>query len=500
MPVPSFLPWYNTAMEVKEHSDGSSGASEASQGHDRASRISPMRGLPSVDKVLSHLALQSANAELPHDLLVLAARQELDRLRAALTTGGAVDISLEDIAGKAASLAHLIASPRLRPVINATGVIIHTNLGRAPLSKAAVEAMTELARYGNLEYDLEEGQRGSRYVHAVQVLRRVTGCEDALVVNNNAAALVLVLAALGQGKEVVVSRGQLVEIGGGFRIPDIMRQSGAHLVEVGTTNRTYVSDYEAAITGETSILLRVHASNFRLVGFTTSPAIDELAALAQTRSLLMVDDVGSGALLDTTRYGLSPEPQVQASLDAGADLVLFSGDKLLGGPQCGIIIGKADAVAQLRKHPLARALRVDKLTLAALEATLLHYLKGEAEREIPVWRMIAATPEQLRARATAWAEKLSSRGLNCQVMSGQSTVGGGSLPGDTLPTFLLTLTPAPGGDTSSTRQAGEWAARLRQATTPVVARVEKGSLVVDPRTVAEDEELSLLDALTGTAR
>ncbi|HEX8599952.1 MAG TPA: L-seryl-tRNA(Sec) selenium transferase [Chloroflexia bacterium] len=487
-------------MEVKEHSDGSSGASEASQGHDRASRISPMRGLPSVDKVLSHLALQSANAELPHDLLVLAARQELDRLRAALTTGGAVDISLEDIAGKAASLAHLIASPRLRPVINATGVIIHTNLGRAPLSKAAVEAMTELARYGNLEYDLEEGQRGSRYVHAVQVLRRVTGCEDALVVNNNAAALVLVLAALGQGKEVVVSRGQLVEIGGGFRIPDIMRQSGAHLVEVGTTNRTYVSDYEAAITGETSILLRVHASNFRLVGFTTSPAIDELAALAQTRSLLMVDDVGSGALLDTTRYGLSPEPQVQASLDAGADLVLFSGDKLLGGPQCGIIIGKADAVAQLRKHPLARALRVDKLTLAALEATLLHYLKGEAEREIPVWRMIAATPEQLRARATAWAEKLSSRGLNCQVMSGQSTVGGGSLPGDTLPTFLLTLTPAPGGDTSSTRQAGEWAARLRQATTPVVARVEKGSLVVDPRTVAEDEELSLLDALTGTAR
>ncbi|MDQ3706075.1 MAG: L-seryl-tRNA(Sec) selenium transferase [Chloroflexota bacterium] len=488
-------------MEVEEHStDGSTVSSQVTQSPAGATASTAMRGLPSVDRVLSHPALLSAKAELPHDLLVLAIRQELDRLRNALSAGGTLDTSLEDIAQEAASLAHLIASPRLRPVINATGVVIHTNLGRAPLSKAAVEAIASLARYGNLEYDLEEGQRGSRYVHAVQVLRRVTGCEDALVVNNNAAALVLALAALGQGKEVVVSRGQLVEIGGGFRIPDIMRQSGARLVEVGTTNRTYLSDYEAAISGETSILLRVHASNFRLVGFTTSPAVEELAALAQRHNLLMVDDVGSGALLDTTRYGLSPEPQVQASLQAGADLVLFSGDKLLGGPQCGIIAGKGDAVARLRKHPLARALRVDKLTLAALEATLLHYLKGEVEREIPVWRMIAATPEQLRARATAWAEDLSGRGLNCHVEPGQSTVGGGSLPGDTLPTFLLALTPAPGGDTSSTRQAGEWAARLREATTPVVARVEKGSVLIDPRTVAEDEERVLLDALASTAR
>lgn len=480
--------------------DLSTPASEATKSRDEANGRAAMRGLPSVDKVLAHPVLRAAKAELPHDLLVLAIRQELDRLRNALSAAGVIDTSLENIAEKAVSHARLIASPRLRPVINATGVIIHTNLGRAPLSKAAVEAIASLARYGNLEYDLDEGQRGSRYTHAVQVLRRVTGCEDALVVNNNAAALVLALSALGQGKDVVVSRGQLVEIGGGFRIPDIMRQSGARLVEVGTTNRTYLSDYETAITGETSILLRVHASNFRLVGFTTSPSVDELPALAQRHGLPMVDDVGSGALLDTARYGLSPEPQVQASLQAGADLVLFSGDKLLGGPQCGIIAGKADVVARLRKHPLARALRVDKLSLAALEATLLHYLKGEAEREIPVWRMIAATPEQLRVRATAWAEDLSGRGLICQVEPGQSTVGGGSLPGDTLPTWLLALIPTPGGDTSSTRQAGEWAARLRQATTPVVARVEKGTLVVDPRTVAADEEHALLDALASTAR
>lgn len=463
--------------------------------------VSAMRGLPSVDKVLAHPALQAARRELPHDLVALTARQVLDRLRTSLSSGSGAAISLDEIAENAVSLAHLMSSPSLRRAINATGVVIHTNLGRAPLSKAAVEAITGVARYSNLEYDLEEGQRGSRYVHAVQVLRRVTGCEDALVVNNNAAALVLVLAALGQGREVIVSRGQLVEIGGGFRIPDIMRQSGAQLVEVGTTNRTYVSDYEAAITEGTALLLRVHASNFRLVGFTTSPGIEEIAELAHAHGLLAADDVGSGALLDTTRYGLSPEPRVQASLEAGADLVLFSGDKLLGGPQCGIIAGKGEVVARLRKHPLARALRVDKLTLGALEATLLHYLKGEAEREVPVWRMITATPVQLHARASEWAGELTQLGLTCGVEEGQSTVGGGSLPGDTLPTVLLALTPQPGrGSPSPARQAGEWAARLRQSPTPVIARVERGLLLVDPRTVAEDEERTLLDALLSTAQ
>ncbi|HVG00877.1 MAG TPA: L-seryl-tRNA(Sec) selenium transferase [Chloroflexia bacterium] len=463
--------------------------------------VSAVRGLPSVDKVLAHPALQAARRELPHELVALAARQALDRLRTSLLSGSSAVISLDDIAANSVSLAHLMSSPSLRRSINATGVVIHTNLGRAPLSKAAVEALTSVARYSNLEYDLEEGQRGSRYVHAVQVLRRVTGCEDALVVNNNAAALVLVLAALGQGREVIVSRGQLVEIGGGFRIPDIMRQSGAQLVEVGTTNRTYVSDYQAAITERAALLLRVHASNFRLVGFTTSPGIEEIAELAHAHGLLAVDDVGSGALLDTTRYGLSPEPRVQTSLQAGADLVLFSGDKLLGGPQCGIIAGKGDVVARLRKHPLARALRVDKLTLGALEATLLHYLKGEAEREVPVWRMIAATPAQLHARAGAWAVELTRLGLTCGVEEGESTVGGGSLPGDTLPTFLLALTPQDGSvSLNPARQAGEWAARLRQSPTPVIARVERGLVLVDPRTVAEDEGRVLLDALVSTAK
>ena len=488
-------------MEAREREkETANGHVEAEAEQDQAPASATMRGLPSVDRVLAHPVLQASRDVLPHDLLVLAIRQELERVRTVLRSGSPLRVSPDEIAHNAASLAALFASPSLRPAINATGVVIHTNLGRAPLSKAAIEAVAAVAGYSNLEYDLDEGRRGSRYVHAVQVLRRVTGCEDALVVNNNAAALVLVLAALAQGRQVVVSRGQLVEIGGGFRIPDIMRQSGAQLVEVGTTNRTYISDYEAAITEETALLLRVHSSNFRVIGFTTSPGVEEMAPLAHSRGLLTVDDVGSGALLDTTRYGLSAEPRVQESLHAGADLVLFSGDKLLGGPQCGIIVGRAEAVAGLRKHPLARALRVDKMTLAALEATLLHYLKGEAEREVPVWRMIAAGQEQLRSRAVAWAEQLGGRGLVCRVEDGQSTVGGGSLPGDTLPTALLAVVPRTQGDEegSQTAQAGEWASRLRQAHKPVIARVERGLLFLDPRTVSPEEEAALLETLANT--
>lgn len=496
-----FLPWYNTAMEAGKRkqdavNDDSQVEPERTVGHVQAS----MRGLPSVDRVLAHPALQASRGELPHELLVLAIRQELERVRAGMRSGNSMQVSTEEIAQNAALLAALFASPSLRPAINATGVVIHTNLGRAPLSKAAIEVVAAVAGYSNLEYDLEEGRRGSRYVHAVQVLRRVTGCEDAMVVNNNAAALVLVLAGLAQGRQVVVSRGQLVEIGGGFRIPDIMRQSGARLVEVGTTNRTYISDYADAITEDTALLLRVHSSNFRLTGFTTSASIEEMAELAHARGLPVVDDVGSGALLDTTQYGLSPEPRVQDSLHAGADLVLFSGDKLLGGPQCGIVAGRAEVVARLRKHPLARALRVDKMTLAALEATLLHYLKGEAERNVPIWRMIAARPEELHVRATGWAVELGRRGLECRVEEGQSTVGGGSLPGDTLPTALLAIVPGVQADTvdSPGAEAGEWAARLRRTPVPVIARVERGLLVLDPRTVAPEEEATLLDTLAST--
>lgn len=473
-------------IKAKKQTVPSSGAASAPQ----------LRELPSVDRLLSHPALKTLQSQLPRHVLTLAARIEVERLRGAIVSGSNSVPALEEIATNVTSTAWLMASPSLRPVINATGVVIHTNLGRAPLSHSAVEAISVVASYSNLEYDLDAGERGSRYSHAVRILRQVTGCEDALVVNNNAAALVLVLAALGAGREVVVSRGQLVEIGGGFRIPDIMRQSGARLVEVGATNRTYLADYEAAITPDTAILMRIHTSNFRVLGFTASVEAGELAALAHRRGLLMVDDVGSGALLDTSRYGLSPEPTVQASLQAGCDLVLFSGDKLLGGPQCGIIAGKSAAIARLRKHPLVRALRVDKMTLAALEATLLHYLKGEAESQVPVWRMIAAPPEYLRDRAEKWITELQRVGVVAKLEGGKSAVGGGSLPGDMLPTWLVAVEPGSRLRVPySVEEAGAVAARLRRGPIPIIARVERGMLLLDPRTVLEEQEQMLLDGI-----
>jgi L-seryl-tRNA(Ser) seleniumtransferase len=434
---------------------------------------------------MAHPALGDALAGLPRHLVVEAVREEIASARHIVQRGEGQAPDIGTLATRAAGRAFLMAAPSLQHVINATGVVIHTNLGRAPLCPEALQAISRVAAYSNLEYDLEAGERGSRYSHAVQILRRVTGCQDALVVNNNAAALVLVLAATAVGREVVVSRGQLVEIGGGFRIPEIMQQSGARLVEVGTTNRTYLSDYEAAITEHTAVVLRVHASNFRIIGFTTSPSVEELATLAHKHGLFMVDDVGSGALLDTTRYGLAPEPMVQASLNAGADLVLFSGDKLLGGPQCGIIVGRADLIAKLRKHPLTRALRVDKLTLAALEATLLHYLTGEAERAVPVWRMVATGADELRAKADEWAGLLARDGVPCEVVQGVSAVGGGSLPGETLPTWLVSIT-------LDGAQAGQLAKSLRQAPTPVIARVERGTVLLDPRTVLDEEADTLI--------
>ena len=325
--------------------------------------------------------------------------------------------------------------PTLRPAINATGVIVHTNLGRAPLSAEARAAMDAVALgYSNLEYDLQAGRRGSRYVHAEELLCRLTGAEAALVVNNNAAALLLVLMAFARAREVIISRGQLVEIGGGFRIPDVMRQSGATLVEVGTTNRTYARDYEAAITETTAALMRVHRSNFRLTGFVHEPSLAEMVELAAERDVLLLDDLGSGTLLDTAPYGLAHEPTIQESVMAGATLVSCSGDKLLGGPQAGIILGQAGAIATLKKFPLTRALRVDKTTLAGLQATLRHYLLGEAADKVPVWRMISQDESTLQKRAKEWARKLGGLGVAAQVVPGRSTVGGGSLPGETLPT------------------------------------------------------------------
>ncbi len=432
------------------------------------------RRLPSVDRLLATEPLAAAGIEHGRTLAVDAARDTLAAARERAVLGQPPP-STAALATEAARRLETAARGTLLPVINATGVIIHTNLGRAPLSVAARLAMEAVAAgYSNLEYDLEAGERGSRYTHAEQLLCRLTGAEAALVVNNNAGAVFLTLTALAHGREVVISRGQLVEIGGGFRIPDVLRQSGARLVEVGTTNRTHLRDFRDAISPQTALLLRVHSSNFKQIGFTAEVALADMVALAQGVGLPVVDDLGSGTLLDTARYGLSAEPTVQDSVAAGADLVTFSGDKLLGGPQAGLIVGRASLIAELRQHPLTRALRVDKGTLAALQATLLHYARGEAEREVPIWRMIATPLEELAARAANLAAELQAAGIPATAVQATSTVGGGALPGETLPTWATAVaTPAPDA----------LAAALRRGDPPVVGRILADQLLLDLRTV-----------------
>jgi L-seryl-tRNA(Ser) seleniumtransferase len=340
--------------------------------------------------------------------------------------------------------------------------------------------------YVNLEIDLDNGKRGSRQVHVESLLCRLTGAESALVVNNNAAAVLLVLSSLAKRKEVIVSRGQAVEIGGGFRIPDVMRQSGAKLIEVGTTNRTYISDYEEAITPHTSALLRVHSSNFKVVGFAESVGIGDLVGLGKRYSVPVLDDIGSGCLIDTTRFGLEYEPLVQDSVKTGAGLVMFSADKLLGGPQAGIIVGREELVAKLRKHPLARAVRIDKVRLAGLVATLLHYVKGEAESKIPVWQMISMPFGDIEKRARGWSKAL---GKAASVIDGQSMIGGGSIPGGTLPTRLVCI--------DCRGKAQKLADELRRGSPSIVGRIEENNLILDPRTVLPEEDRILIKRLTG---
>ncbi len=449
------------------------------------------RTLPSVDRLLTHPALSEAIAENGRELAVSAARAALDAARARIQAGQAPP-ALASLAADVVRRLEELTTGTLHPVINATGVIIHTNLGRAPLSAAARAAMDAVAGgYSNLEYDLAAGERGSRYLHAERLLCQLTGAEAALAVNNNAGAVFLALTALAQGRAVVISRGQLVEIGGGFRIPDVMRQSGARLIEVGTTNRTHRHDFEAAITEETALLLRVHSSNFKQIGFVSEVPLAEMVELAHSRGIPLLDDLGSGSLLDTSRFGLAAEPMVQASVAAGADLVTFSGDKLLGGPQAGLIVGRAELVGRLRRHPLARALRVDKSTLAALQATLLHYLRGEAEREVPVWRMIATPVQALEARAIAWAARLREQGIPAVVVSASSTVGGGSLPGETLPTRALALAHS---------DLDKLAAALRQGRPAVVGRIADEHLLLDPRTVSPETDATLIQAVIAAWR
>lgn len=445
------------------------------------------RELPSVDRLLSQPAVQAIHG-LPRMLLTALAREAIADARLSVGSGATVP-ELAQLADSVVEAARGIGRPSLRPLINATGVIIHTNLGRAPLSDEARAAMESVsAGYSNLEFDPETGDRGSRYAHLEELLRRVTGAEAGIAVNNNASALLLTLTALASGREVVISRSQAVEIGGGFRIPDVMRQSGALLVEVGTTNRTYLRDFEEAVGSDTAAFLRVHASNFRIRGFTTFPELAELTSAAHRRGLLLLDDLGSGCLLPVQQFGLAPEPTPQESLQAGADLALFSGDKLLGGPQAGIIVGRAELLRRLRAHPLARAVRLDKASIAGLAATLIHYVRGEALEKVPVWRMIAMPQGRVRERAERWA---SCFGPAVTTVQTRSVVGGGSLPDESLPSTALALTCVSPVDL---------ARRLRLGLPPVVGRIERNSVLLDPRTVDPRDDDALVEAVAAALR
>lgn len=429
-----------------------------------------------------------------------AARKVLADLREQVKTGTAPNREPADLSmleARAVEIVSEILAPSLRRVINATGVILHTNLGRAPLLPEMAQRIAETAtRYSNLEYDIEEGARGKRDTHTSAALAEIVGAESAIVVNNNAAAVFLVLNTLAKGQEVIVSRGELIEIGDGFRIPDIMAESGAGLREVGTTNRTRLRDYENAISERTRLLLRVHPSNFRVTGFTERPTLEELAALGKKRQIPVYEDLGSGCLLDLTPNGIT-EPVAKASLDAGATVLTFSGDKMLGGPQAGLIAGQAEIVARIRRNPLFRALRVDKLTIAALGATLEAYRRG-AYDEIPALRMIRLTREDLRKRSEAFVGQLSQalpEDAQVEIHGGFSVIGGGSTPDQQLPSEIITIT-------SARYSPAVVEERLRKTKTgvPVIARIEENRLVIDLRTVFPDEEAALVSALRAALR
>jgi L-seryl-tRNA(Ser) seleniumtransferase len=442
-----------------------------------------LRALPSVHELLEQDRGKQLVAQHGRGLVRSAIQQALESERSSAEARGeqerwsAVESTLETL-----------RQPQLRRVINATGVILHTNLGRAPLSRAAIEEVVRVAAgYSNLEYDLQEGRRGSRHELLSRMLARLTGAEAAAVVNNGAAATLLMLTGLTRGKEVIVSRGELVEIGGGFRMPDIMRLSGARMVEVGTTNRTHLSDYERAITPKTAAILKVHPSNFRLSGFAESVSVKELSPVAREHQLHLLYDLGGGALLDTSAFGLAHEPTIQEALEDGVDLLSCSGDKLIGGPQAGLLLGRSSLIGRVLKHPLARAVRVDKLTLAAMAATLDAYLSSNSD-SLPLWSMVASTADDIRERAAAMADRLQDFAVVCELCPGSSTIGGGSLPGEVLPTTLLSLRPK---KLSSTRLAE----RLRKGEPPVIGRLDSGALLLDLRTVLVGETDALLAAL-----
>jgi L-seryl-tRNA(Ser) seleniumtransferase len=459
-----------------------------------------LRLIPSIDALVSRPALERAAETHGRESVTNAARQAADELRTEIKRPGARELASEDEAAgrierRTIEILGMRLTPSLRPVINATGVIVHTNLGRAPLAAEAIERASRIAvGYSNIEYDLTAGDRGHRHVHAERLLRELTGAEAALVANNNAAATLLVLAALANGREVIVSRGELVEIGGGFRMPEVLVQSGAVLREVGTTNRTRTSDYAAAIGERTALILRVHPSNFRIEGFTERPALADLAALARQFELPLFEDLGSGWLGSSeTIEALREEPTIAASLKAGADLVAFSGDKLLGGPQAGIVLGRRELIDRLRRHPLMRAVRADKLTYAALEATLALWAETASHARIPVFRMLTTSVAAIETRARRLVAHLAAvPGLRAEMIDGFSTTGGGSAPGLALPTTLIAIEV---GDLS----AAALETRLRGSDPPIVTRIQNGRVVLDLRTVIEDQDVQLAASIRQTA-
>jgi L-seryl-tRNA(Ser) seleniumtransferase len=456
-----------------------------------------LRAIPAVDELLRDSKAQAFFNFHSKDLVVTSIRRVLEKKRQEILRSTkeeeakAIRVDTESIFPEVADELAAAHRPSLRPVINATGVVLHTNLGRSPLSQEALGNVAKIAQqYSNLEFDVTVGERGSRYEHVEELLCRLTGAESALVVNNNAAAVLLSLNSLAEGKEVIVSRGQLVEIGGSFRIPDVMKKSGARLTEVGTTNRTHREDYEKAINNQTALLLKVHTSNFRILGFTAEVTLPELVALGRSNGLPVMEDLGSGCLLDLSRYGLDQEPTVQQSIATGADLITFSGDKLLGGPQAGIIVGGKNTIDRLKKNPLTRALRIDKLTLAGLEPTLRAYLNQEqAIRTIPVLRMLTVPVEILERRTKRFQRRLKKALPAAQVKLKEesSQVGGGALPLQELPTWVIALA-------SPKISAAALAERLRKNDPPVIVRVKEEEVLLDLRTVEEKEENLILQS------
>ena len=451
-----------------------------------------LRDLPSVDSLIKHSAVQNLEQEYGRELTIESLRYTLSKSRSAILAGSQDVPSDDELVTNAGLWIKHLTSPSLIPVVNATGVIVHTNLGRAPLSSQAQRAVQIISGvYSNLEYDLGAGSRGSRTVHTEKLLSKLTTAESALVVNNNAAAVLLSLSALCRDSEVIISRGQLIEIGGGFRIPDVMAQSGAKLIEVGTTNRTHLSDYERAINSNTAAILVAHHSNFKVVGFTSEPTLTELAVLARDKDILLLYDQGSGALLGTAPFGLDDEPTVNDALDCGVHLVMFSGDKMLGGPQAGIIVGQKSLVNKVKIHPLARAVRVDKMCLAALSMTLDSYIRNRAVEEIPVWQMIARSHHEIEKTANKWAKIFHDQGLQVKVLEGHSTIGGGSLPGAMLKTHLVAI---------SGLNIQRLADDLRKATPPIVARISENQYLLDPRTVLSSQGSSLVANIISCAK